>query len=1050
MNKSINSILATVPIIDAKRQRGDELLFFREHHSSAFILAGGSTNGIISGPNIAVGLVNKHDLGWDLKKGLNKISDWYGEMYVIDLGSDLVLYITKPWRFNYAVALQNKSHIFNTLSIAVLSQSLGQDLKNEIFYWSLFWNYSRQMTWLIEIYYNLEKSAYLINTFGRKDMEKWLNVHDIRDIRVATWLYLLKKNHKTYAKEAFFSTSTQHKSQLIGVKHPIFSYLLQGWQGMFVTTYLKNAFSKNNGGDETSEMETHYTNEMSYEAEYIECPSNRMKYDMFQDRSIKDYYNRFIFKDASDKSSLWAYGYHTGVCYSVLVEFCKKARSEGLMHIYERDQNKSLLETVVASKILATSALKEAYGVFEHTDSRSSTISQYRGLISIDQIDAMMLETKLIDRSIIKYKEDESFYSKGIEFSKIPEITDRNYTVFEAAMIQSFIYPTMSMTTFVKKPQFDIKGRAFQMQTPYGRNINRVADYVARGLLASSANPSDIFTLKGLERNIQIQDKRLLIQGGLGTQNHMLDMSKLGDKSLADCMDLMAYAAYDEDFIGKEEKAFVLLAGVCIRNRVAIMPARCRKALDKLEKRKRMKLHLRVKDRKHVITLSEGIFGEMLREKRSNPILASSFLTAGVADNYYVTRISGAILGAFNAEWSLFGACYVYFLGVVCDLLFGRIIFVASTLSDDCQIVTEFPLSTKLSYERKRFMELTDLFLEYEDRNGKFGWNNGLVYIKHDGTDKELYTDIPAEYLGKWFMAFVFFVPKLFNQSPGGKKVGTGCVCEVMQQVTTGLGRIFTPLVRMCNVAADSPGISIHGETMSTMSKAYETSLHGGSSVQVGALMILGNMFVSNEFGLKIKDRSIRDIPELNGLFWVMPFFIQTYGLSANLARILCMAKNGDNLVLRRTQIFLNTGMLFEFGNLTKKEREMDKGSMEDFTKLEVNEDADDVNKGIGTTFMVLGLNWNRNKKALLNRTRILEVYQEEIFSNTQNVTGGVEDKVKYLQKEYGPLTMISTNSKLQNVINLVKKLNSSSFQNSRFKNSADTRIIGRMGMRKR
>lgn len=1056
-NHSLNTFMMNVPRIMTKSMSGTELVLFQEPHTKAYVISGPRPNKITSSPIIIYGMIKYTDIGIELAdKRKEKIRDWYGNINYFRNG-DMVFYYTKPFRYNFEAAQQSQSFVFGGLSAAVLSESLNQSLSNDIMFWSLFWNFSLNVEWFLDVLYLVEKSSYLSNTFGKAEIQKFLGEQTITDVRVATGMHRLKMNHKVYSQTAYRSTSTAALGQMQNIKHPIFDINISGWQGSMVITYLKNLYPKMSGHDLTKKMMKFFgmDGESGFEEEYLRSPMNNGNKTLFDDLSIEDFYNNYVFKD-EEKSKMWNYSYHNGVIYKTIKILTDAAVDENKRTIIDFEKDAAAANTVAASRIMVPTSQMEYLGI----KVKDNKLNQnYHGLIGQDLVDAMLSEQEMFKRMLEeegkngtkhRFKVDiTDLVNKSAVFNSFS--SDRLWSNMEMTCVASLLYPNVYICCFVIKAQVGSGKRAFFVQTLFSRNLNKMVDWVARAPLATRKNPSDILTKKGLEKNLIMQENFKSLKPELGTMKVIMDMSKLGDRSLPRGMSIFIYAAYDSGLISLEERNLFLYAMVCLQKRVELMPYEVARALDKINKRIERKERIREIDRKHIKTISEGVMGELLRSKDADHIMGSNFFWDEVTKNRYITRLSGAILGGFNVVWSLYSSAYIMFIDQVSILLFGTKTTIAETHSDDCELDSKLPAFDKSDYSQFVFHKVIKLWEDYENLNGKLTWRDGFIVVQYTENNilKEYYSTYPATWLSKVMMSVIIMSPKLVNQSPGGKKVGNGCVKEILQQIMNNAGEIFTPLVRFCNVASESPGRSVYGDQSAAFSLCYNSLLHSCPAVYYTSQVMIATAFVTKKYGLKAKDRGINDLSTDLGIIYALPDDILMYGTDADEGRKLANSMvSGQEVLKKKIMLSFNTPFIYNRTKITTEERLEQNFDLETMTKM-IEEDPDQRKLISSTTYKVIEFIYDRTMLTARGKNMKLK-----IFKSVLNTAAGFKeyDDAEHSYNTYkellGPLLMTSSKSfghKIVSEINKHEKPGS-----LQIKSSPDSILVAQKGTRKR
>lgn len=1026
--KLINTIIASVPRSATKTDKSDAVFYGRCPHSGVEFLSTPAPNELTSGAIILFGKISAEK--WNDSLTI----PWVGPIHV-HRTLKYVYYYTDPVRLNYQAAMETQGMLWGLFATACLSNTLHNDLYKDPLYWSLGWNFSRQVVWALDVLYLWDKAVYLRGSFGKDDIKGKVEIIP-RDVRASTIIKRLLQNHVKYAADAYRSTSERDEGQLTEIEHPVFNCKLTGWYSMMTISYLKQLMTKRDGADPTQLMAGFYENELKYETWYMDSPFHPSRWDHYKDHSMSDFMASLLEKGGKEWTKL---SMHSGVIYRMNEQMTAIAQSEGTKTEATRDWNSGAINTGKNSKVLTPSRLTDWCGVKEEHFMQQAKQSQYSGIMSHNLTEALIMEQSAIKQAVKAAKDGHSYFR--VDLDNIPDLsgTDRQLTMKEMSLFGIAMYPTAVIVTMKLKDQKGYGKRAFFVQFIYNRNANRVWDYTARPLLISSANHSDLVTVPGMEKYIEMQKRMLKLGSSRGDMAISKDQTKFGDTYMVECMKIQIIQWRDSGFISQSEFKMLMYFGVCMQSRIVLAPYEMTSSIGKINKKLESNQRVSLKEYRHAMWIKEGEFSSMLNPAQILHSANQSVFLKDLNRNMGHLRASGGVLGVFNMVWSSFSSQIVLFTEHVCQRLFKRKVFVADTHSDDAQDHTVLPVPPDDAFKET---EAIPTLIRLCSDGSKLSAKDKEYIIVTTPEGEEIHTRYPAWWLSKLFIAITLLVPRLFSQRPSLMKVNIGIACEMLQQISSSNHQIYIPLVRYtASIGAEMVGLSPIADTYSAMGRVYDLVVNGAPAHTVSTILLLLNMMISSRFGLDDTKRSINKPVELLGLYWATPDHILRYGFSSNLARLLATARHPHYRTLKREMsLLLHTTDIWRSFKKEAHERAKSEAT------LILTEEESEMDFSAPEVFIQFNIHYNRVKKTSIALDKILDIVDEDL-TRMAGVPGvNRHDALNVLIDKFGVLGMTNSSSYIHKVVNTLRRYRSASFSDKYIRISPDSAFIQRWG----
>jgi hypothetical protein len=483
---------------------------------------------------------------------------------------------------------------------------------------------------------------------------------------------------------------------------------------------------------------------------------------------------------------------------------------------------------------------------------------------------------------------------------------DSQLTSMEMALICSMLDAGQVILSMELKEETKYGKRVFFVQSILNKIQNMVYDLLMIPLLTTKYNDVDIIHKPGLEKQIAIQSAAINLNIKLNNMTTACDITRYGDSMLIRQMVVVIRTCSEEDYITKNELIFLRHVLECLLNRKIVVPLDIQK-----------KIAVRNGDATNII---DGNLSEKFLKKYTSPemtaILYGIKQDTGLNKSLYhdllytlkIMRDNGGTLGVFNKSWSVPSSIYVMIISsVLKDIFVGNMIS-GKTLSDDNLILTLFELVDDSVFD----MMIVEDVLQYYRSGKKIASGNigkkgskqisyYAVWTEYDNigrpTEKrEMIMDpLFGSKCSKLYLVLMILAPRLVSNQPSPLKTSFGPACEITQTMIANNRNSFAPLIRWMTTLTDNLGGQCpYYDTMDAISKCYDLAVNGGTVVQVVTAQIIANLVVTIRYGLS--NRSVDNLPQNMGLFFIYPDYLVETGFSGNLIRLLAKSYNNPQL----------------------------------------------------------------------------------------------------------------------------------------------------------
>jgi len=743
------TLMASLCRVKTKLFKDYEVSLVRDTYTGLTTLGTAAVSEQLSGALIIYGKVKPFsgslDMSWIGPLKWYKTEDWF-------------YFISKPFRLNWQESLSCDMHLYGSLAVAVASRGYQTDLWKSNLFWSLFFNFSRQLKFALDIVYLYMKSAFCNSSFGRDDLDGKFNIIP-RDVRLSTIICRLKENHAEFSKKAFMSTSSSKYNQLVGIIDPIFPEVKHtGWNSLLLIVYLKQCLTKDDGCDPTKLLGEFFNSDMEYDTWWDSSKCNSSIYDSKNKINLYKFFMDYVLKkDENGEYTKWEkISYHPGLCYRMSQLFYQSAIRDNTSHHFRKDWKDASVNTAVNSSVMISDKVGLLYGVpaeytndlmytrYKETNKQTRDDQKrkqpYNGLLSTKLTVALIYEEKMIKERCLELKQLNRMLSpnpfrREFELPKTFLINDRQLDLWEMALLQSMIYPKASLLMLLLKYERNYAKRPFFMQMVYGRNFNRICDTIAQAALKSRFNRSDLIMLPGMQKNIKIYERMEGLGVNLGNMAISEDMTKFMDTYSNKSIKLQDVAARDCGIISMSEHVFLQYIIEIMENKAVLVPHQYRDKIEEIKEHlsRSNVSHKYINAEKYVIQLEEGPAKMMLANNSVRAILNTTELLSDAGNNPMGVKREGLVLGTFNKKTSVYSGSHINLNKMTEKELFVVEVSTGNTHSDDVDYHTKLPNVETWLFKESRLQELMNL--RYKSVSsiieaGYYEYKNGFVYLR--------------------------------------------------------------------------------------------------------------------------------------------------------------------------------------------------------------------------------------------------------------------------------------------------------------------------------
>lgn len=1040
--------------VETKRFKDEEVSFFRCPNSGIYVITSKAPNEMTSGATWLFGSFKLNKLNDVTTKDL----DWIGPL-TYNVMNDTVFWYSKSLRFNYQAILASEEHLWGSMYTSCLFRSVNVDISNNLFYWSLFWSFSRQCKWALDILYLFDKAAYQQGNFGRSELKKKFKGFICKDPRAAFVVHRIKNRFQEFAIEAFASTSNTSNMDLRAIVHPVLDVTLTGWQSAQAICYLKQVLAKEDGADKIKQMADFHKAEMEYEQLYLDSPFHPNRSSVFRDRPYKDFIKMLLKSDSEWEPFAFNYNH----CYHYtrrLADSTSEKMKSGKGTSFEQEHARPSINTGKNSKVnMPTYTLrvlgfiKDVEGELAKSEKDEEDYSQKQKppLSAIKSVP--LTEALIIERKFIEYlNENEPDIFKEL----IPDYTRRNFGDSQLSLIvmtimEACFYDSAYIVTMEHKTQRDYGKRAFFMQELFSRNMNVVWDYVARDTLKSTADRSDLILSPGMFKNLLIQDRMADAETYRGTMSVTKDQTKFGDTYSIEAMRIQLLAWKHSGMITEQLFTLLWYGSECLQGRTVIMPSKVQSKVKAIEKKMQLSpSKVTDTERKIIAELNETKYSKFLTDQARLNRFLDSKIHEGISENHIFSRESGGVLGVFNCTWSALSSGVVLFIEDQWKLLSKRPVSRSNTHSDDGSDHTNQKMPDNDYFEELCCYEIMKKWNEWYllGREPHFITDRNDLILKSSNSNLQVVWKDKAGYLGKLFLIITIFSHRPFSQRPSLLKCGFGSAAEMLQQVMGSNQQIYVPLIRYtAAIGANLDGLSPGSDTNSAMGRVYDIAVNGGTADLVCIGQKLINTMIGYKYGLDSSYRKTCSPVEYGGLFWILPSQLLKWGFASNEARLYSLARV-DPAVKSKLALTLNTEFTWKL--FSKKSAQFELTAVESETEPELNVDMMSNAVEYRKDFQI---NFNRKAKTYKAFRNLLKLTSRDLNEAAIRVSRGKfkvtrdpEDSLDYLKTKFGPLLLSTNPSFSLKLVSHISKYKTRSMQRSYIRVPPDVKLIQRQG----
>lgn len=1000
------AIVAAAPRVATKGYKTNEGVVTK-HPDGYWIFVSPSPNEITSGIVVIMGCVG------------SKLPEWCMDGDYVKTHSGL-FYISKPFRVNLKIAVDSQGLLGSYLGDTIL-RACNETKTKDWLRTSLYWAFSRQIVYSADLLYIMYKNLTNIGSFGRSEVDKKLNEIVPRDVRCAAIVRRLVDGYNPLATEVLARVAKK-RNPFENLMDPVFKFTLNNWQSVMCITYTKQLFPKHDGYDAAKVLGDLFRSEMDHQNWYNESEFHPSKVNVIDYLGIPDFFNKLWSEDPWAKIS-----YHPHTCYNYTMDMIQRAMDKNPDVNPYRDWCKEAVSTGKSTKCYITTEQVKLYGTDPKFEKLAKEKSKYKGCISSNTTEALVLEQKAFNNHI-QAAADGLIKSPWEGVKPDP---DRKASMIELVLYEMQVYPKCVVVNMVDKEQAGAGKRAFFVQLIFNRNANKLWDETFRPILVE--DPHDMILTPGLEKYKDNQTNMEKIGYKIGKMGITKDATRFGDTYMIETLTIQIMALVKSGYLTEDEGQMLMYFRDCLYDRVVLMPHQNAKIMVETKMDK---------------TASKWVkeFNKYSTHL-NNPMKYIGFTKPNsmntIKENISMQKNIGFVLGVFNIAGSMYTSAYSQMIYDLEKIIGIENVALSQSHSDDCHETTNLsPPQPEVWKDMSvsklvRFLLRNEITLNYSEGV----WWHGTEFNK---------VVVPGYIISKLHLILGLFTPRFVSQRPSLLKWAYGYSNEVLQVVSID-GQIKVPLIRYASAIGkllpnESPG----SDTYMMSGRYYDMIVNGADNVTVSTMILAGNFIISQIYGLDNARRHVNHPPEIGGLWWSIPSMILSDGFEANEVRLYSLE---DEKYKRILKLMINTEDIWNKEHKPDERRDalsrmvLESVGIEDYESsyggVEYRKDFKirlDSQSKTDMGFAKLMSVFRQDLDSLARKTGRRKPLISEEFSATDS------ELILLLKERYFMDIQSGSPSFLKSVISTIQKYTTPGMKKSYARNSDDIKIVAQMG----